>query len=42
MTILLHKGAEWVRGTAQEKAFSTLNQRLVAKLTAVLMHSSSF
>jgi hypothetical protein len=42
MTILLHKGAEWVQGTAQEKAFSTLNQRFVAKLTAVLMHSSSF
>jgi hypothetical protein len=42
MTILLHKGAEWIRGTAQEKAFSTLNQRLVAKLTAVLMRSCSF
>jgi hypothetical protein len=29
--MLLHKGAEWVWGAAQEEAFSTLKQRLVAK-----------
>jgi hypothetical protein len=31
LTMLLHKGVEWVWGAAQEEAFSTLKQRLVAK-----------
>jgi hypothetical protein len=31
LTMLLHKGAEWVCGAAQEEAFSTVKQRLVAK-----------